>query len=153
MIKSGREAEWMVRRMLNEDRIKLMTGIGMFEKKEGRRIFPVCRYFRSDYISKYMLRSFLGFTFCWALGTALVVLYKAEDFLASVNFNEIAGYGKMYIGAYLMGLAVYLLITCIVYWRRYEYASRGMKVYVAKLKRLEKRYEMQGKNGQGGRRL
>ena len=56
------------------------------------------------------------------------------------------------MGAYLVGLAVYLLIAGVVYWRRYEYASRGMKVYVAKLKRLEKRYEMQGKNGQGGRK-
>ncbi len=138
--------------MLNEDRLKLMTSIGMFEKKEGKRIFPVYRYFRSDYIGKYLLRSFLGFSFCWVLGTALVVLYKAEDILGTLNFNEIAGYGKTYIGAYLAGLAVYLLITYWVYWRRYEYASRGMKVYVAKLKRLEKRYEMQGKNGQGGRK-
>ena len=59
----------------------------------------------------------------------------------------------MYVGAYLVGLAVYLLIAGVVYWRRYEYARRGMKVYTAKLKRLEKRYEQQGKTGQGGRRL
>lgn len=138
--------------MLNEDRIKLMTSLGMFEKREGQKIFPVCRFFKSDYIGRHMLRSFLGFTFCWVLGTALMVLYKAEDFLSSLNFNDIAGYGKRYLGAYLMGLAAYLLITYVVYWRRYEYASRGMKVYVAKLKRLEKRYEMQSKNGQGGRK-
>ena len=99
-----------------------------------------------------MLRSFLGFSFCWVLGTALVVLYKAEDILSTLNLNEIVGYGRMYIGSYLVGLGVYLLITYWVYWKRYEYASRGMKVYVAKLKRLEKRYEMQGKNGQGGRK-
>ena len=29
--------------MLNEDKIKLMTGIAMFEKREGRRIFTVNR--------------------------------------------------------------------------------------------------------------
>ncbi len=138
--------------VLNEDRLKLMTGIGLFEKREGKRIFPVYRFFRSDYIGKHMLRSFLGFSFCWVLGTALVVLYKAEDILSTLNLNEIVGYGRMYISSYLVGLGVYLLITYWVYWKRYEYASRGMKVYVAKLKRLEKRYEMQGKNGQGGRK-
>ena len=142
-----------MRQVLNEDRLKLMTGIGMFEKREGQKIFPVCRYFKSDYIGRHMLRGLLGFTFCWILGTALVVLYKAEDFLSALNFNDIEGIGRMYIGAYLVGLSVYLLITYAVYWRRYEYANRGMKVYVAKLKRLEKRYEMQGKNGQGGRKL
>ena len=138
--------------MLNEEKIKLMTSIGMFEKREGKRVFLMNRFFRSDYIGQYILRAFVGFTFCWIMGTVLAVLYKAEDILATLNFNEIAGYGKTYIGAYLAGLVVYLLITYWVYWRRYEYASRGMKVYVAKLKRLEKRYEMQGKNGQGGRK-
>lgn len=139
--------------MLNEEKIKLMTGIGMFEKREGRRIFVVNRFFRSDYIGRYGLRAFLGFTFSWLLGTGLVVLYKAEDILGSLNFGEMQGDLTLYVGAYFVGLAVYLLITAVVYWRRYEYARRGMKVYTAKLKRLEKRYEQQGKNGQGGRRL
>ena len=39
-----------------------------------------------------------------------------------------------------------VLITFLVYRKRYEYARRGMKVYVAKLKRLEKRYEFQGRS-------
>ena len=48
--------------MLNEEKIKLMTSIGMFEKREGRRIFMVNRFFRSDYIGRHGLRAFLGFT-------------------------------------------------------------------------------------------
>lgn len=139
--------------MLNEEKIKLMTGISMFEKREGRRISVVNRFFRSDYIGQYVLRSFLGYTFSWLLGTGLAVLYKAEDILGTMNFGELRGDLTLYVAAYLVGLAVYLLITVAVYWRRYEHARRGMKVYTAKLKRLEKRYEQQGKTGQGGRRL
>ena len=48
--------------MLNEDKIKLMTGIALFEKREGKRIFPVNRFFRSDYISRHMFRSFFSYT-------------------------------------------------------------------------------------------
>ena len=139
--------------MLNEEKIKLMTSIGMFEKREGRRIFMVNRFFRSDYIGMHGLRASLRFPFSWLLGTGLVALYKAEDILGSLNFGNIWGDLTLYVGAYLVGLAVYLLIAGVVYWRRYEYARRGMKVYTAKLKRLEKRYEQQGKTGQGGRRL
>lgn len=139
--------------MLNEERIRLMTSLGMFEKREGKKVFPINRYFRSDYIGKYTLRAFLGFTFCWLLGTALVVLYKAEDILSSLNFNELRGSLNLYVGSYLICLAVYLLIVFRIYWKRYEYASRGMRVYVAKLKRLEKRYEVQGRMGQGGKKL
>ena len=139
--------------MLNEEKIKLMTSIGLFEKREGRRIFPVNRFFRSDYIGRYLLKSFLGYTLCWMLGTALVVVYKAEDLLSAFDFSKIRGLAGWYGIGYAVGLGGYLLITCVVYWRRYEYASRGMKVYMVKLKRLEKRYEMQGRTGHGGKRL
>lgn len=138
--------------VINEDRLKLMTSIGMFEKKEGEKIFPAYRFFRSDYISRNTLRAFLGFTFCWILGTVLVVAYKAEGILSSLNVNDIGEYGMMYVGAYLTALGAYLLIAYWVSWKRYEYASRGMRIYMAKLKRLEKRYETQGKTGQGGRK-
>ena len=44
--------------MLNEEKIKLMTGIAMFEKKEGKKIFPLNRYFKSDYISSHLMAAF-----------------------------------------------------------------------------------------------
>ena len=64
--------------MLNEDKIKLMTGIAMFEKREGKRIFPVNRYFRSDYISRHMFRSFFSYTICYLLCAMIWVLYYME---------------------------------------------------------------------------
>ena len=48
--------------MLNEDKIKLMTSIAMFEKREGKHIAPANRFFRSDYISGRIMRSFFVYT-------------------------------------------------------------------------------------------
>ena len=120
--------------MLNEDKLKLMTSIAMFEKREGKAIFPANRYFKNDYISSRMLRSFFSYSFCYLLCLLIWVLYSMERILNTINLEEAAG------------LAVYLLITFLVYRKRYEYARRGMKVYVAKLKRLEKRYEFQSRS-------
>lgn len=139
--------------MLNEEKIKLMTSIGMFEKKEGKRVFLANRFFCGDYIGKYLLRSCFGFTFCWILGTALVVFYRAENLLSALDFGELWDFMEFYATSFVACLAGYLLITGVVYWRRYEYAKRGMKVYVAKLKRLNKRYELLEKAGQGGSKL
>ncbi len=139
--------------MLNEEKIKLMTSIGMFEKREGKRVFLMNRFFRSDYIGQYILRAFVGFTFCWIMGTVLAVLYKAEELFNTVDFSVLPEFAVWYVAAYIVCLLAYLLITFVVYWRRYEYAKRGMKVYVAKLKRLEKRYDLQGKLGHGGKKL
>lgn len=131
--------------MLNEDKIKLMTSISMFEKKEGKYISPVKRYFKSDYISRYVLRSFLGYTFCSVLVFLLIFLYHAEDIFSMLNLDVLKEHAWGYGAAYAVGLFFYLLITIAVYARRYECGVKGMKVYVAKLKRLEKRYEFQNR--------
>ena len=49
--------------MLNEEKIRIMTGIAMFEKKAGRDILPASRYFKSDYVGGRMIRSFIFYTF------------------------------------------------------------------------------------------
>ncbi|MDO5405725.1 MAG: hypothetical protein Q4F28_00170 [Eubacteriales bacterium] len=131
--------------MLNEDKIKLMNEIAMFEKRGGKNIFPVNRYFRGDYISSRMLRSFFFYTFCYILCVFLWGLCNMERLLNTLNLDELTVLGSRAALFYVTGLVVYLAITFLVYRRRYEYARRGMKVYVAKLKRLEKRYEFQNR--------
>ncbi len=131
--------------MLNEDKLKLMTGIAMFEKREGKRIFSVNRYFRSDYISSHMLRSFFCYTFCYILCLAIWVLYNINRLLNVMNLDDAVFVGKRGAILYFAGLVFYLIVTAIVYSRRYDYAKRGMKVYMTKMKRLEKRYEFQSR--------
>lgn len=138
--------------MLNEDKIKLMTSISMLEKKEGKYLLPVRRYFRSDYIGKNLLKALIGYTFCWILGGALVLLYRAEDLFSILDFEQIKAGALMAAVVYILGLVFYLVITYTVCVRRYEHGVRGMKVYVSKLKRLDKRYEFQNRTKEMGRR-
>lgn len=64
----------------------------------------------------------------------------------AMNLDEVIVIARQGGILYVIGLLVYLVITFRVYQKRYEYAKRGMKVYVAKLKRLEKRYEFQNRS-------
>ena len=131
--------------MLNEDKIKLMTSISMFEKKEGKRMFPARQYFRSDYIGSHILRSFLGYTFCWLAVVGAWILYNIEDVFGSLVLDDLWRVLLFYGIFYGIGLLLYLMITFHISSKRYSYASRGLKMYVAKLKRLEKRYEFNNK--------
>ena len=117
--------------MLNEEKIKLMTSIAIFEKAEGSNLSLVKRYFKSDYISRNLLRAFLGYTFCWILGLVLAVVCKIEDILSIVTLEDVVFPFVDYGVWYLLGLIVYLAVTFAVCYRRYRYASRGMKVYGA----------------------
>lgn len=137
--------------MLNEDKIKLMTSISMFEKREGKRIFPINRYFKGDYISNHVIRSFLSYTLCWGLGGLVWVLYNIESLFDSAMIQNLGSLLLWIGGLYGAGLILYLAVTIHIYSKQYNYANRAMKVYVAKLKRLGKRYEFQNKAKEMGK--
>lgn len=126
--------------MVNEDKIGIMTSLVMYEKKEGRKLFPFQRYFKSDFIGIHLLTAFVGYTLCSFLLVALWVLYHLDMLLNAMNIEDLAATGKQMIICYFAGLAIYLLVTGIVYKRKYDYAKGGMRVYLAKLRRLEKLY-------------
>ena len=126
--------------MLNEEKIKLMTGIAMYEKKAEKDIFPVTRFFKSDYVGSHMIRSFITYTITCLILVAMWVLYQIEDIFNTMDFSVVISSAK-YIGiVYIAGLIVYLLITMIVYTKRYNTAAKSLKVYQAKLRRLERKY-------------
>ena len=130
--------------MLNEEKIRLMTGIAMYEKKAEKEIFPVTRYFKSDYIGSHMMRSFLVYTFTCVCIIGVWVLYQIEDILNTMDISVLLDSAK-YIGLlYVSGLLLYWLITIVVYSKRYDKASKSMKIYQAKLRRLEKKYHTAG---------
>ena len=126
--------------MLNEDKIRLMTGIAMYEKKAEKDVFPVTRYFKSDYIGSHLIRSFITYTFTCLMFVAIWILYQIEDIFNMMDISILMASVK-YIGIlYLIGLVCYLLVTLVVYSKRYNLASKSLKVYQAKLRRLEKNY-------------
>ena len=126
--------------MLNEEKIRLMTDIAVFEKKANKDIFPVTRYFKSDYIGSRLIRSFLMYSFTCLIGVGMWILYQIEDILNTMDLSVLLASAKHVAVFYVAGLLVYLGITWIVYAKRYDTASKSMKVYQAKLRRLDKKY-------------
>ena len=44
--------------MINEEKIKVMTKIAMYEQGEGRKYLPISKYYRSDYIGLALIKNF-----------------------------------------------------------------------------------------------
>jgi hypothetical protein len=127
--------------MLSEEKIRMMTNLARFEKHEGKRIFPINRYFMIDYIGSKLLRSFFCYTLSFLLCVAIWILYYVEWWLNTMDLDVLMRTARRIGWIYIWGLAGYLIISIFIYRKRYEYANRGRKVYLAKLKRLDKRYE------------
>ena len=48
--------------MLNENKIKMMTKMAIYEKNEGRQMIKNSRYFKGDYVAFGVLRTCLLYT-------------------------------------------------------------------------------------------
>lgn len=129
--------------MLNEEKIRLMTDVAVFEKKNGPRVAAITSYFKNDYISRNMIRGFLSFTLCAVLILVLWALFNMDLFLSSLGVDALAAILKKAGAFYLIGLVAYMALIFTVYGRRYDDAVRMNRIYVAKLKHLDKRYDYQ----------
>ena len=108
--------------MINEEKVKIMDRLALYEKQEGRKYLPVSKYYRSDYI-----------------GLALINVHKMD--LVSLGVVVLAGY----VGT----LVVYTLLTYIQYTVKYHRAKKSVKEYYSQLTRLEKIYNREEKKFAG----
>lgn len=142
--------------MLNEEKIRLMTDIAVFEKKNGGRMKLITSYFKSDYISKNLIRGFLSYTLCSILIFILWGVFHIDLFLSSSGLDTLVSAGKFTAGLYAAGLLLYVALIYVVYSKRYDDEARKNRIYTAKLKHLDKRYDYQNRSrelAREGRRL
>lgn len=124
--------------MVNPEKVKIMTDLARYEKKSGKKNFIINSYFISDYVSRYMLGSFVAYTVCYVLVFVLAVFYRFDEITNEPDVMNILKMFEPYLVYYLIGLAIYEAIVIIVYAIRYRRGQRELKVYSARLKKLQK---------------
>lgn len=129
--------------MLNQERVCEMTRMAIFDQNEGRECKPMIQYFRKDYISKEMLKSFITGTLAFALVLGMFVMYDVESLMNQLNTMDIRQVAINGILCYVVFMAVYFLITYMVYYFRYSNGRRKVKKYYAHLKKVNKLYRQE----------
>ncbi len=128
--------------MLNVEKIKLMTELALFEKKHASQMKTVNQYFKSDYISRSLIRGFVSYTLCSILLFGMWILFNVEVVLSSIGMDELRELAFRGGILYLGGLFLYTLLTIAVYSGRYDYEEKMKRIYIVKLKHLDKRYDL-----------
>ena len=113
--------------MLNEEKIRLMADLAVFEKKNGGRMQAVTSYF--------------SYTLCCVMILAIWVLFNMDVFLSTIGIDALTGLAWKGGAVYLVGLVLYMALICVIYGKRYDYQARKNRIYIAKLKHLDKRYD------------
>ena len=131
--------------MLNEERIKLMTKMAAYEADEGKKNVAIGNYFRGDYIGLQVIKSIISATIAFVIVFGLFVFYDFEVFMSDIYKMDLLGFGRTVITAYLIFVAVYALISYMIYTYRYAKARKSLKMYYNNLKKLAYRYDKEGR--------
>ena len=131
--------------MLNEDRIKLMTKMASYEANEGKRNATIGNYYRSDYISKQVIKSIISGTIAFIVVLALYIFYNFENLLSLIYEMDLLQVGKIVLVVYVAFILVYSIISYLVYTARYAKAKKRLKVYYNNLKKLAYYYDKETK--------
>lgn len=127
--------------MLNEDKIRIMTRMAAFDQVEGKRDLSVNGYFRGDYISFQILKSALYATFGAMLMVLMYILYDLETFLEDFYKMDVMEFADNVMSKYLVALAIYVVISYLVYAYRYTRAKRRIRDYLRCSRMLRSIYE------------
>lgn len=126
--------------MLNENKVKMMTKMAIYEKNEGRRMLKTARYFKSDYIAFGILKTLITTSIAYIIMLIMYVLYNMESIIKDINKIYYTEVGTNLIIGYVAMIAVFSAIAFVVYGKQYDNSRNGLKRYFSRLNKLERFY-------------
>ena len=129
--------------MLSQERIKLMTKMAAYEENDGRKYMSIGSYFRSDYMGMQVIRSVICGTLAFLLLAGLYVYYHFETMMQDIYKMDLMLVGRKVLFYYIVFIAVYSVITYVIYSFRYSRAKRSLKHYYYHLKQLAAIYDIE----------
>jgi hypothetical protein len=131
--------------MVNEEKVKELFQMAVYDKHEEARYRQTGEYYKSDYIGKELVKSVFSGTLVFLLIGALHLMGTLNTFLDSLN-NVAWAQSLVDIGLlYICFMALYLLVTYLVYYVRYRTGRRQLKKYYGHLRHLNRAYDNETK--------
>lgn len=122
--------------MLNVEKIRLMTQLSIYDRKEGKAIRDVSRYFKGDYLSRRMFMALVHYTLCFILVSMLLMLINIEELLMHLNIPFIVAAVRVLLFIYVLGFVGMMAFSYVRYARAYDDLHRKSLYYMAKLDKL-----------------
>lgn len=126
--------------MLNNDRIRLMTKLALYEGKEGKEDIRLSKYYKTDYVRYEIIKSIICATLGYALILLLIFLYRSEYIIANAVTLDYKSIGVYILGIYIMIVSAYGLGTAVAYSIKYDRSRKKLSRYYKLLQRLSKIY-------------
>lgn len=131
--------------MLNNQKIKKMHKLAVYESGVGKEDLAVSNYYRSDYIGLALIKNFFLTTIGYGILLMIYLGYKSEYLMANIHKMNLVLFAVKIIGIYVIMLVAYSILTYIYSSVKYSRAQAGIQEYYKGLTQMKKFYDREEK--------
>lgn len=122
--------------MLNEEKIRLMTKLALYEQKEGKKDLPLSKYYRTDYLALKMINSTIAMSLGYIILLATIVLVNIEKLLSDLVNMDLFAIGRNILIVYAVLFVVNMTATYFIASYRFKRSRGNLNRYNGDLKDL-----------------
>lgn len=127
--------------MLNNNKIRLMTKLALFEKKEGKEDIHLSKYYKTDYVRYQVIKSIISGTVGYLLILVLIFVYQFEHLIANAVTLDYKTIGSYILGVYIVIITIACVASFVGFSVKYDKSRKKLGRYFKLLKRLSKLYK------------
>jgi len=127
--------------MLDYKKIRLMTKLAVYEKKDGKEDIRLSKYYKTDYVRFQVLKTIIASTVAYALILGLIVFYNIEYLVRNAVVLNYKLLGSYVLGFYIMTITLFGLGALVGYSIKYDASRKKLSKYYKLLRRLRKIYD------------
>ena len=127
--------------MINEERVRHMTAMAIFEKEMGPEYQPMLRYSKKEYIALHGWGGFLAGTLFYGAIYAAIVLYLVSNVLENITTMYILMIALAGLLVYAAYIIIHVHTARARAAKRYKRGKRLIKELAGKYSKLNHMYE------------
>jgi len=131
--------------MVNEDRVKQLCKLAIYEKNEEKLHRQAGQYYRIDYVVKEVFKSLVTGVLAYVIMMVLWVMSNWDLVMHQINTLEIVDTLVVMLVGFVAFMLVYLFATAVVYIYRYKTSIKKVEGYVENLKAAHSMFEREEK--------
>ena len=113
--------------MINEEKVKLMTKLAIYESTKGKKQLNISKYYKRDYVRYNMFKTAVSATIAFLLLLGVYAMLNMEELLLALNDMDILKEAEKLGIFYLIFLIAYMVIARLVYVIQYNHNLKKLK--------------------------
>lgn len=131
--------------MINEEKVKMMTKLAIYESTKGKKQLNISKYYKRDYVRYNMFKTAVTSTIAFIIIMGIYILLYAEELLLKLNDMNLLHEATKIGICYVVFVVVYMIIAWFVYSKKYEKVKPDVIIYNRELKMLKELYDKEEK--------